>query len=79
MEIGDCVFFITDDYSVKYGRIVRLHYYKCKDKEATQYELETMKSDGDIVKHISWYVFKNADEALAYLEKTQKPILKMHQ
>lgn len=78
MEIGDCVFFIADDYGVKYGRIVKLHYYKCKDKEGTRYELAALNSEDVITKHTSWHVFKSADEALAYLEyldKKQRPIL----
>ena len=79
MEIGDCVFFITDDWSVKYGKISKLKYYKCKDKEGVLYELTAMNSDGVKTKHTSWDVFKSADEALAYLEKAQKPILNMQQ
>lgn len=82
MEIGDYVFFITQDGGVKYGRINKLNYYKERGREGIEYELKTMSSDNAtavILEYTSSHVFKSADEALTYLEETQKPILKMQQ
>lgn len=82
MEIGDYVFFITQDGGVKYGKIKNLNYYKDRDREGTWYELNSMSSDNAtavMLEYTSSHVFKSADEALTYLEETQKPILKMQQ
>lgn len=74
MEIGDGVFFITKDWSVKYGKIRGINYYKDKKEEEVWYKLDTITSGGDLVECTSWDVFKSADEALAYL-KRQKLIV----
>ena len=72
MEIGDRVFFLSQDGGVKYGKIKKLHYIKEKGKEKVVYTVESKSSTNAsavILEYTSGDVFKRENEALAYLTR----------
>lgn len=72
LEIGDGVFFITEDGGVKYGKIKKLHYIKEKGKESVVYTVNSKSSDNKtavILEYTAGNAFKSAKEALDYLTR----------